>query len=498
MSDRLANGAAWVLGARVYLIFALMVQTTVVARLLGPEIYGLAAIATMVAAIVEMATKQSLVTALVQLPEVEEEHLHTAFTLNLCRGLVIAVVLTGLAYPIARLYDEPEVTAMLLVLAASTGIFGIANPKLYVLNKRLEFRQDFIRSVLERSLSLAVSISIALYYGSYWAVILGTVAGQLSMVASSFFWQPFLPRLSLAKARDLLSFSIWVTLSQFLQAAITRIDQLLAGYLLGNAVLGTLNVATRISSAPTQETSFPILNTAFPAFAKLYPDLGKLRPAYQRVQTLVALISFPVACGMVMVARPLVDLFLGPQWGQAIIVIQFFAVAFGLEAFTSAVNPLAMAMGRTRSLFMRTFVTTAVRLAMVIPALWLFGLIGMLVARLVYGLIFTAVNMRLLREMLGIGYGKLMGVHLRTILGSLVMMVAVWLADFWVRRGTEVFGLLFELVAKVSIGGAVFVLVLAMMRRITGRPGPEQELLNQVGRVLQRIGFLRKRRKKAA
>jgi len=477
ITDRMSTGAAWIVASRVYMMLGLIIQTVVVARLLGPSLFGLAAIATTIAGIVEISTKQSLTSALVQLDKVTNEHLDTAFTLNLFRGVIIGVVLLSIAYPMASLYDDERVAPLLIALAISTSFFGISNPKIYIFTKNLVFWQDFARVVAERTAIVVVSVAIAYYYRSPWAVIAGVAAGQISLVVSSFFFVPYRPRLSLKKTRDLLSFSIWITLSNAVNAIFQKMDSLLVGYYLGNATLGTLSVATQIAFVPTNEMKTPILRSAFPGFRKLYPDLDKLRDAYQRVQSLVFLLSMPLAFGMVMVAEPMVMLFLGEEWVGGIIVIQLLAGGAGLQSMSNPVNPMAMAMGKTKTLFYRNLLNTISRIFFVVPGLLLGGLIGLLLARLVHSLLTIAMNMHLARKFLSLDYFTQIAVNMRTIVATALMAAAVAGIDLLLPEAATNLELALDLAAKVAVGGIAFAGTLFAIRLVSKKHGPEEELV---------------------
>lgn len=485
ISDRLRKGAAWIVAARIFMVGALMAHTVILARLLTPEAFGLAAIATTIAAIVEMATKQSLTSALVQLPKVTREHIDTAFTLNLVRGVLMGAVIFMLAWPMALVYDNEQVTPMLLALGVSTSMLGISNPNLYILTRNLEFWQEFARVVFERTAMLAAAIPIAYFYHSHWAIIAGVAAGQLSLIVSSFIFVPYRPSLTFARTRELLSFSIWVSLSQLLQATVSRMDDLLVGYFLGTGPLGVLTVAGRLADMPTKETSMPLLRTAFPGFAKVGSNKDKLRPAYQRVQGMIFLLSFPAAVGLALVAEPVVLLFLGEKWRDGIIVVQLLAGAAGLNAMASTVGPLAMSQGETRRLFIRTLTNTGLRLPMVLTGLLSYGLIGLLVAKIVHAFTSITVNMNLVRGMIGLTIFEQISANGRTIISTLAMAGVLLVTNQYLSLDGDIISLAIELAAKIAIGGATFLTVLFGLWSLAKRPeGCESEMI----RMLPGIG----------
>ena len=76
-----------------------------------------------------------------------------------------------------------------------------------------------------------------------------------------------------------MSFSIWVGLGQAVNTINWRFDQLLAGYMLGNAQLGYYSVGDRLAVLPTREATQPVAQAVFPGFARLADDPPRLRAA---------------------------------------------------------------------------------------------------------------------------------------------------------------------------------------------------------------------------
>ncbi|MFX7938322.1 oligosaccharide flippase family protein, partial [Acinetobacter baumannii] len=76
-----------------------------------------------------------------------------------------------------------------------------------------------------------------------------------------------------------------------------RMDTLFLGYFLNPSVVGHYNLGDNLASLPTREATAPIAHTLFPAFARLAATPEHLPQAYQRAQTTLCAVAFPVAIG---------------------------------------------------------------------------------------------------------------------------------------------------------------------------------------------------------
>ena len=78
------------------------------AAILGPEDFGIVAMALVYLAVVDLLLEQGFLTTIVQREQLDREHLDSAFWVNLVWCLVLAAVSFALAGWWAELNDVPE------------------------------------------------------------------------------------------------------------------------------------------------------------------------------------------------------------------------------------------------------------------------------------------------------------------------------------------------------------------------------------------------------
>jgi PST family polysaccharide transporter len=472
---RLARGALWIAVARILVSLIGVGSTLLLARLLTPGDFGLVAIATTISAIVGSVTELSLASALVQHRAPEEEHFHTAFTLNGLRAVIIAVALCLAAGPIAGVYGDPRLGPVMVVVALTGLAYGFTNPKLVLMTRELVFWQDFVVNVSQKLAGFLIAAAIALAFRSYWALILGSAAAQVLALILSYVIRPYRPRLGWARARELFSFSVWLTLGQGVNTLNWNLDKLVAGYVYGPSLLGTYTVGDNLAVLPTREVTAPIAHTLFPGFARMADDPARLRHAYLRAQGLLCAIAFPVGIGFAAVAHLVVPLALGPQWTGAVFVIQMVATVNGLQALTTPMQPLAMALGETRLLFMRDLVGLLIRLPAIAVGMALAGFPGILYGRAAAALIGGLMNMHLAWRLTGLSIFDQLASNARTLAASLVMVGSIVALE--ARLAPGALGPGATLALACAVGAASFVAASGLLWLLARRPeGPEREL----------------------
>ncbi len=484
MKDRLTRGAAWLAATRLLVTLLGLASTMILARLLLPQDFGLVAIATTVAVLAASIGELSLSSALVQHADPQRHHFDSAWTLNIIRAAVLAAVLAAAAWPLAALYGDNRLVAILLVIAATTFLGGFGNPRLVVFTRDLVFWQEFAMGVSQKLLGFVVAMGVALVYKSYWALVAGGVAAQLLGVGLSYALLPYRPGLRLRGGRELFAFSLWLTLGRIVNTINWRSDQLLIGYFLGSNTLGHYSFGDNIAALPTREATAPVAQTLFPAFSRLAHDRARLRAAYVRGQTLMSALALPIGCGLALIAEPLIIVSVGEKWLPAVVVIQILASVFALQTLSSSLQSLAMALGETRSLFRRDFANLGIRLPLIIIGLVAGGLVGVLLARVVSGLAGMVINMALVRRLTGLSIGAQVAANGRSLAAVGIMVAVLAILQHTGLGAADVP----TLALLVGAGAASYAGALVLLWRLGGRPpGPETEIMALAGGVLGRL-----------
>lgn len=487
ISGQLARGATWIAASRVLISLIGLANTLVLARLLVPNDFGLVAIALSISAIVTSLTELSLAQALVQHKDPTDRHYNTAFTLNFLRAACVAVVLAIAGFPAAAIYDDPRLIGIFVALAVSTLVIGAINPRLAKMSRDLVFWQDFATRSADKLVGFLVALTVALIWQSYWALILGIIAGQATSLVLSYVIQPYRPRWDTSMWRDLMAFSIWVGLGQAVNTINWRFDQLALGYLMGNTTLGYYAVGDRLAVMPTREATQPVAQAVFPGFAKLAGDPERLKRAYQRAQSVLMLVALPIGVGLAVAAEPLVMLALGEQWLPSVVVIQFLASIFAVQTIASMVQPLSLGMGRSKILFNRSLVNLCIRVPLTLIGLLTGGFIGLLIGRSAAALIGIAINLYLVQKILNLSVVQQVAINWRSLGGAVIMAAAVHVVGL--QFGDGGLGLQAVKAAAMIATGIVSypAAVLGLWLGASRPAGPERELIAAAGKVTARL-----------
>ncbi|WP_024931213.1 lipopolysaccharide biosynthesis protein [Methylophilus sp. OH31] len=489
MKEKLFIGVFWLGAAKLIINFLALISTIILARLLTPEDFGLVAIVLALLAIIEAVTDLSLASALIHIKEPSEEHFHTAWSLNLTRGVFLAFIFWLSSEFIANYYHDVRLTNIMWIISGSILISGFTNPKMVVLTKKLIFWQEFVVTVSQKLMSVIVSVVFAFLFRSYWALIAGVITSQLVGVLVSYLIISYKPKFTYLHLRDIWSFSIWLTLGKIVNTLNWKFDQLLIGSQLGSKSLGFYTVGDNLAGLPTREAIQPLENTLFPGFSHIAEDKERLRNAYVKSQTLITAIALPLGIGFAAISYPLVLLLMGAKWLPSVQVIQVISCIYVLQTIGSQVHPIAMAVGKTKTLFYRDMLNFIIRLPIIIGGLFYFGLMGVIFGRAISGSISLLINMHLISKMLGISIWEQVNSNARAIASVLGMayflLVIQTNASF---ESSSTFELALQVIGMVLSAFLVYAGLNLLLWLLMNKPsGPESELLKVLTTVLKKF-----------
>ena len=457
------------------------VALVVLAHLLTPEDFGIVAIASSVLSVVQSCTELSLSNALIRKDKIDASHVDTAWTMALLRSLALCVFFVLLAWPLSLVYSVPGLIPVLLVSGLTGALMGLQNPMVTVVTKEMRFWPLAISQLSLKLMSLGVAIGLAILLQSYWAIIAGNAIGALVATVLTYALVPYRPRFSLVHLREIWSFSGWMFFKQLCETLNWRVDQLIIGALVPRAQLGIYAMADSLAVVPAREMVQPIRMALFPGLANLNGDLNRLRNACLRAQSTLAMITAPLGIGLALVAEPAVKVALGPQWIAAVPFVQISAVFYTISLFSTGLQPVAMALGRTKILFVQQALVLVLKVPLVVIGFLLGGMIGAALGRCVCEFISMVFELIVARMLTGVTVAAQAASHSVTLVGLGAMAVGTYFVHGALSPLQA--SNLVQLAIEICAGGAVYVVAVAASWLVMGRPdGPVREIVQLVRR----------------
>ncbi|QIB64717.1 lipopolysaccharide biosynthesis protein [Kineobactrum salinum] len=453
--NKVYSGSGFMVITRMSIKSIGLISSVVLARLLVPEDFGLVAIAMAIYAFIELFGALGLGTVLIQRQSSNTDDYNTAWTFTFVFGFFAAACMAGLAPLVADFYQEPRLQNVIYVISLASIFSGAANIGVVNFQKDMDFRKELRYQLIPKLISFFITLTLALVYRNYWALVLGTVSSQLIRLVFSYIMHPFRPRFGFKSFNKLFSFSRWLLLNNVLLFLNERLSGLLVGSMLSTSAVGFFSLGREIAVLPTAELAKPINRATFPVYARFKDDFVELRRAYLNTSAMTVALTMPAALGIALLAPLLVEVVMGAKWLPMAPLIQLFAIAGVLGSLTVNNSYVYMACGKPNVMFTINLLRTMLFFALFFPLIDSNGLIGIGQARLATTLIALSVVQGIMLRFLQLSFTALLSALLRPVVSCAVMALVVVL----LQRTQIVEAQWLRLLVLVVAGGASYFFV---------------------------------------
>lgn len=459
------------------------VSTLILARLLAPADFGVVAMASLVVGLVDVLLSLGVNVALIRNHNATPAHYNTAWTLRLAQSALAAAVVF-IAAPAAALYfNDPRIIPVLRFMALSMLLVGMENIGIITFQKEMRFGLDFRFIFLKRIVGFLATILAAWLLRSYWALVIGTLAGRSFGVLLSYQMHPMRPRFSLEKLKEIFSVSQWMLVNSIASYVNRNLDKILIGRRANATIVGGYTLADEISAMPSTEVLAPLNRVLFPAFVAAKNDLAELKRLYLLAQGVQSLLGISAGAGLALVAHEAVSVLLGAKWLFVVPFVQVLALANVVESITTSGRYVLLTMGKIRSaalvnwLQVGLFATGALLILPGGDALQLASI------RVVTVLAEFLVSLWLLMQTLNnVGVSDIVRTVLRPLLATGVMALAVISIGQAIQLAP-----LAGLIVKIATGMVSFPAAILLMWWVAGKPSSaESYLLDKAFSILAR------------
>ena len=313
------------------------ITSIILARLLTPEAFGVVTTLTMVITFAEIFTDAGFQKYLIQHEFVDdtdrEQSTNVAFWSNLIMSLAIWAIITVFADPLAAMVGNPGLGHVLIIACVSIPLAAFSSIQMALYKRDLNFKTLFKVRIVGICIPLLVTVPLAFYLRSYWALVIGTIVSNAANAILLTVYSRWKPRFyySFLKLKEMFSFSAWSVVEAVSIWLTGYVDVFIIGVYLNEYYLGlyktSMTVVGQIMGLITAATT-PIL---FSSLSRLQTDELAFQTLFFKFQKLVGLLVIPLGVGIFCYSDLITKILLGNQWLEASSFI-------GLWGLTSAVT----------------------------------------------------------------------------------------------------------------------------------------------------------------
>lgn len=319
----------------------------VLARLLGPEPFGLIAIAWLMLGLGNLIADSGLSVALIQKPHISPRDIRYVFTLQLLAGLALSLLALALAPMIASFFGRPDATAVLrwMSLLFVTQAFGQTASAL--LRRNLDHKRVQLIQVATYLLAyLALGLPLAYSGFGVWALVFAQLAQSTLFSLSAYLGtrHPLMPALR-ADQPGLFRFGTKVLGSNLTSWGISNFDSAIIGRMLGVTNLGLYNRSMNLMASPMNAAVSTLQGVLLPLYSRLQHRPEAVRDTYLATLCLVSAVLAPAFTAVALMPETTVLAVYGLAWKNAAVLIAPLALAMPVNVALALGGPMMQGLG---------------------------------------------------------------------------------------------------------------------------------------------------------
>jgi O-antigen/teichoic acid export membrane protein len=348
LRQKTISGVLWSGSAKLILQLVLFIITTILARLLSKDDFGVVGMAAIITVAINMVNDKGLGMAIVQRKNVSRDQLATMFWGSLAFGALLYLISVAAAVPLALFFRKEIVAPVVIIIALGfiVGGFGIVQKAL--MTRDMEFKNLSIIEIVAVLLGGTVAVIMALLGFGVWSLVANSLLRDIFNVIGLWIvcrWRPH-RHFSWREFRDYLGFSSKVLANDGATYLITNVDVTIIGRILGSAALGVYNLSLYLVKLPVTRISAIVAKVVFPAFAAVQDNTEKFKRAYLRAMKFISVITFPALAGLAVFSHEFIAIAFGEKWQDMAMPLIILTPMSMLKSVGTIRGSVLMAVGR--------------------------------------------------------------------------------------------------------------------------------------------------------
>jgi len=337
-----------------------LLRNIIVARLVSPEDFGIAALFVMTISLLEMISNLAIDTLLIQSPEGENPRFQeTSQLMTAVRGLGIAVILFLFAIPVAGIFNIPEATWAFRLLAVVPLIRGLAHQDMARLQRQLNYKSLLMTDVISQLISVLCAWPLAVWLGNYSAILYLIIIQVLARTIISHItaerpyswgWEPLHVHQIMAFGWPLLINGVLLfVIMQGDRFVIGAADNLFSRVTYSKTLLGFYSAAFVLSSSIVDAILSVLTPMIFPLLTSVQNDQAQFQKRYRFCIHFYASISSITGIFFILMGSWLMVLVYGKQYAEAGLLMICLGAMNSIRLFRTAPTTISLAKGDSRN-----------------------------------------------------------------------------------------------------------------------------------------------------
>jgi O-antigen/teichoic acid export membrane protein len=353
----------------------------VLARLLFPEAFGLMALVTVVTVGLSLFSDVGIGPAIAQNPRGDDpDFLNTAWTIQVIRGFGLWAMTLLLAWPVAWVYDTPDLILYLPIAGVALAIAGFNPTRIETAHRHLLVGRLTALDLAAQAIGVGAMVLVAWATGSVMALVLGGVLQAGAKLLLTHYGLPGARnrfRWEKSAAQELIRFGKWIFLSTAFWFLTSQGDRAILGRFVSLDVLGVYNIGYFLASFPMLLGHAVNQRLMIPVYRDKPADgPPENRRKHRLLRAGLSAVVLSMLLLMAWIGPWLTEILYDARYQQAGVMSVLISLALAPAVITMTYDQAALAAGDSRAFFVFTATRALLQTGLfLLGTLW-FGLPG--------------------------------------------------------------------------------------------------------------------------
>lgn len=405
MNDNVVGNLFWRLLERFGAQGVTFLVSIILARLLGPEIYGTVALVTIIITVLSVFIDSGLGSSLIQKNEVDDLDYSSVFYFNVIVCLILYAILFVTSPTIARFYNQNQLVSIIRVLGLTLIISGFKNIQNAYVSRNLIFKKYFYATLGGTILSAILGIWMAYKGYGVWALVFQNLSNNLIDTIILWFTVNWRPKLlfSFSRLKVLLKYSWKLLASALLDTTHNQMRQLIVGKKYSSTDLAFYSKGEHFPASMMQAIILSIDSVLFPAMSQKQSKMEDIRNMSRKSIKIGSYVLCPMMIGLAACSNNLIRLFLSDEWIPVVPYLRIFCVAYAFYPIHTTNLNAIKAFGRSDIFLKLEIIKKIVNIIIIIISIE-YGVYAIAMSTLVSDVISQIINSHPNKTMLNYGY----------------------------------------------------------------------------------------------
>ncbi len=328
LKGKVFKGGVYLTLRQFFAIGLSLISALVIARILGPENYGIVAVVVGIFYYLSWATSLGLNIYLVSQPKLPEDAQEQILAFYNTVGVLLCF-LAWLVMPVIGVWTgQPVVSELLRFMVPALWLNMVAVASIGMLERELRFAEVGLIETLAQTANYLVAVPFVLIYQSYWGPILGYLVQFLLFAALANHYYPIRLRLRWRWGflKGALRYGLVFSGASWILTLRNLVVPLLVSRLAGMEAAGIISISVRLTDQLAL-LRLVIRRLSISVLSKVSDNLESTRAAISQGITYQAILVGPLLAVFSCCSAWLIPLLFGPKWIPSVQIFPLIATA---------------------------------------------------------------------------------------------------------------------------------------------------------------------------